>query len=131
MKKLKKSKLYEDEFKFIFDKNGSGVRRVTVISALIEEQIFSLVSIFLRERDINYKPAQSQKYKQSLNLLKTNKQIDPILEDIEDFNDTLRNKAIHGIFEMEREEWNKHNKKTIDIGRKIVKYLDEKLYPND
>ncbi|MDP2946060.1 MAG: hypothetical protein Q8N61_01245 [bacterium] len=127
-----RSLLYKEEFEFIFNRKGSGVRRATVISAFIEWQVFSLASNFLEARKVAHKPEPNQEYNQSFNVLKVNKVLTPEeLEKIIKFRKE-RNKSIHGIFKgMTRIEWNRQNKLAIELGRPIVKELDKKLYSSE
>ncbi|MDP2860380.1 MAG: hypothetical protein Q8N98_01545 [bacterium] len=118
--------LNKEELSFIFNRKGSGVRRATVISAYIEWQIFYIASIFLESRNVVYDPEPTQEYRQSLNILKTNKILgQDKLKNLEEFR-KQRNKSIHGIFKgMTRDQWGQQNKLVIDIGRPIVKNLNE------
>ena len=120
--------LYQVEFNDIFNKKQSGVRLVTVISAFLEGQIFTLASLFLEKRNVVHKPKQYQEYRQSLNVLDVNNVLSPKqLTNIEKFRKE-RNKSIHGIFKgMTRDEWNKQNKLVIELGKPIVKELDIEL----
>ena len=124
-----KSKLYKEEFKYIFDdRKAFRVRGALVISAFIEGQILLLAKSFLEKHKVTYKPESRQEYYQSLNVLETNKILN--LEEIKQIRKFReeRNKAIHGIFKgMTREEWEKQNNKVVKLGRPIVKILDEKL----
>jgi hypothetical protein len=130
MDSFSRSGLYTEEFKFIFDKKGSNVRRATVISALIEWQVFSLASKYLNKRGVEHKPEQNQEYNQSFNVLKTNRVIEPDkLDMIKKFR-IERNKSIHDIFKgITRPEWDKQNKLVINLGKKIVEELDKELFP--
>lgn len=123
-------KVYQEEFTYIFSKKAPCVRGATVISALIEWQVFSLASRFLEDKEVIHKPEASQEYSQSLNILKVNKILTlQELEEIKKFR-TERNKSIHGIFkEMTRDEWDKQNRLVVELGKSIVKNLDKKLYP--
>ena len=125
-----KPKIYEEEFDYIFSKKAYCVRGATVISALIEWQILSLATIFLRDKEVVHKPEPNQEYNQSFNVLRVNKVLTPEkLEEIKKFR-TERNKSIHNIFKgMTREEWGKQNNLVVKLGRSIVKKLDARLYP--
>jgi len=131
MRNLGKSKLYQEEFDFIFSRKGSGVRRTTVISAFIEWQIFSLANNFLEQQGVIHKPEPSQEYSQSVNVIRANKILtSEELDKIQKFRKE-RNKSIHGIFKgMTRPEWNEQNRLVIELGRPIVAALDKKLYPS-
>lgn len=122
--------LLKEEFKFIFSRKGSGVRRATVISAYMEWQICELARRFLEARGVAYKPEPHHEYSQSFTILKSNNVIDAEEAGwIVTFRKE-RNKSIHGIFKgMTRPEWEKQNKLTIELGRPIIKKLDQKLYP--
>lgn len=121
-------KLNKEELDFIFSSKGSGVRRATVISAYIEWQIFYLASIFLKSRNVAHDPEPMQEYRQSLNVLKTNKILgQDELKNLEEFR-KQRNISIHGIFKgMTRDQWNQQNQLVIELGRPIVKRLNERL----
>lgn len=123
-----KSKLYKEECRYIFSKRANCVRGVTVISAFIEGQIFSLASIFLRKHKVKHDPEPAQEFYQSLNILKVNRILTlDESEKIKEFR-KKRNKCIHGIFKgMTRPAWEKQNNLVIELGRPIVKLLDEKL----
>ena len=126
-----KSELYREEFGFIFnDKKAFCVRGALVISAFVEAQILLLAESFLEEKGVKFKPEPRQEYSQSLNVLKTNKILNPEeLKQINKFRDE-RNKAIHRVFKgMTRPQWEEQNNKVVELGRLIVKNLDEKLYP--
>ncbi|MFZ2187326.1 MAG: hypothetical protein WAV46_01730 [Candidatus Moraniibacteriota bacterium] len=132
MNNSNRSQLYEEEFDFIFNKKGSGVRRATVISAFIEWQIISLASNFLEERNVVHKPEPYQEYSQSFYVLKVNSVLTTEeLERVKKFRKE-RNKSIHGIFKgMTRPEWDRQNKLVINLGKPIVKELDKKLYSSN
>jgi hypothetical protein len=126
------SKLYQEEFDFIFSDNSFRIRGALVISAFVEGQILLLAKSFLEKKRVIYKPESRQEYFQSLNVLKTNKILNSEeLKQIKKFRDE-RNKAIHGPFKgMTRHEWEEQNKKVVELGRPIVKNLDKKLYPKE
>ena len=127
----KKSKLYKEEFDTIFDdKKSLRVRGALVASAFVEGQILLLAKFFLEEHGVNYEPKSHQTYRQSLNILETNKKLNSKeLKEIETFWKE-RNKAIHGIFKgMTRNEWEQQNNKVVKLGRPIIRNLDKKLYP--
>jgi hypothetical protein len=131
MGKLERLKLYEEEFKDLFnDKKSFRVRGAMVISAFIEGQILLLAKDFLEKHEVKYDPQSYQAFRQSLNILKTNNVLDaPTLRDIEDFW-TERCKSIHGPFKgMARDQWQEQNNKVVELGRPIIKNLDKKLYP--
>jgi hypothetical protein len=128
-----KSELYRGEFGFIFnDKKAFCVRGVLVISAFVEAQISLLAESFLEGKGVKYEPEPRQEYSQSLNVLKTNKILNPEeLKQINKFRDE-RNKAIHRVFKgMTRPQWEEQNNKVVKSGRLIVKNLDKKLYPEE
>lgn len=126
-----KSDVYKEEFKYIFSGKAPRVRGTLVVSALIEGQIFLLAKNFIEKHDIKYEPKWNEEHRQSLNILGSNKILNPKeLKDIEDFK-KARNEAIHGIFKkgMTYPDWEKQNREVVSLGRPIVKNLDEKLYP--
>ena len=127
-----KSQLYQEEFGFIFGRKALCVRGALVASALIEGQILLLAKSFLGKKEVIYEPEPRQEYFQSLNVLKTNKILNPQeLGQIEKFRKE-RNKAIHAIFKvMTRPEWEEQNNKVVELGRPIIKILDKKLYPEE
>ena len=124
--------LLKEEFEFIFGRKGSGVRRATVTAAFMEWQIIDLARHFLEEHKVMYKPEPHQEYSQSLSILKANNVISAKeAERIATFRKE-RNKSVHGIFKgMTRPEWDKQNKHKIELGKPIIKLLNEKLYPSD
>jgi hypothetical protein len=125
-----KSQLYQEEFDTIFnDRKAFRVRGALVASAFIEGQILLLAKSFLEKKEVIYKPESRQEYFQSLNVLLTNNILNQQeLKQIRQFREE-RNKAIHGIFKgMTRREWEKQNKKVVELGRPIIKNLDKKLY---
>jgi len=126
-----KSEVYQREYDYIFKKKAFCVRGAVVASALIEGQILLLAKSFLKKREVKYEPKDHQAYRQSLNLLDTNKILNkPELKDIEKFWKE-RCKSIHGIFKgMTILQWNEQNKVVVKLGRPIIKNLDTKLYPN-
>lgn len=126
---FERSQLYREEFAFIFSRKGSGVRRTMVISALIEGQIFSLASRFLKERGVTHNPESNQEYNQSLNILKSNNILTfEELDKIQKFRKE-RNKSFHRIFrDMTRFEWDQQNRRVIELGRPVARELDKKLY---
>jgi hypothetical protein len=128
-----KSQLYQEEFDTIFnDRKAFRVRGALVASAFIEGQILLLAKSFLGKKEVIYKPESRQEYFQSLNVLLTNNILNQQeLKQIRQFREE-RNKAIHGIFKgMTRREWEKQNKKVVELGRPIIKNLDKKLYPEE
>jgi len=131
MENAKLQQLNKQEFDYIFSNKGLSVRGSTVISAYIEWQIFYLASIFLKSCNVVYDPEPMQEYRQSLNILKTNKILtQDELKNLEEFR-KQRNKSIHGIFKgMTRDQWNQQNKLVVELGRPIVKTLNERLDKN-
>jgi hypothetical protein len=127
-----KSELYREEFGFIFNKRAFCVRGVLVISALVEAQIFLLAESFLEEKGVKYRPDRRQEYSQWLNILQANDILNSKeLKQIEKFREE-RNTAIHRIFKgMTRRQWEEQNNRVVELGRLIVKNLDEKLYPGE
>lgn len=128
-----KPKLYQEEFNKLFnDKKAFCVRGALVISAFVEGQILLLAKSFLGKKEVIHKPESRHEYFQSLNVLETNKILNSQeLKQIRIFREE-RNKAIHGIFKgMTRPEWEKQNKKVVELGRPIIKNLDKKLYPEE
>jgi hypothetical protein len=124
-----KSELYREEFGFIFNKRAFCVRGVLVISALVEAQIFLLAESFLEKKEVKYNPDPRQEFYKSLNILQTNNVLNSKeLKQIEKFRKE-RNTAIHRIFKMTRPQWEEQNNRIVELGRLIVKNLDEKLYP--
>jgi hypothetical protein len=125
---MTKSELYRQEFAFIFSRKAS-VRGVIVVSALVEAQIFLLAESFLEKKEVKYNPDPRQEFSQSLNILQTNNVLNSKeLKQIEKFRKE-RNTAIHRIFKMTRPQWEEQNNRIVELGRLIVKNLDEKLYP--
>ncbi|KKT91504.1 MAG: hypothetical protein UW92_C0011G0006 [Candidatus Jorgensenbacteria bacterium GW2011_GWA2_45_13] len=124
-----RSQLYKEEYNFIFSGKGSDVRRATVLSALIEWQVFSLASEYLSKRAVIHKPESNQEYSQSFNVLKMNKILTAEkLSQLQKFR-IERNKSIHSIFKgMSRPEWEKQNKVVINLGWPIIKELDKLLF---
>lgn len=122
-------KVYLEEYSFIFSNKGSGVRKVLVLSALIEEQIFLLVEQLFLRHSLEFSFKTSQNFYQLVEVLKLNNVIletDEIA--IKKFREE-RNKAVHKIFKgMTRAEWNELNKHVIELGRPIVEKLEKKLY---
>lgn len=127
---IEKPQIYKEEFDWIFEEKGSSVRKVVVISAFIEGQILYIARNYLDKHNVNYEPESTQEYYQSINILKTNNILPPDeIKKIQKFR-TERNKSIHGIFKgFTRDEWNQQNRLVIDLGRPIVKQLDEYLFP--
>lgn len=128
MNNSNRPQLYKEELEDIFNKKMSGVRCATVISALMESQIFYLAKNYLEERGVMHQPKQNQEYSQSFYILEVNKRLSPEeLRKILKFR-KIRKNCIHGIFKMTRDEWNKQVKLMIKLGRPIIKELDKKLY---
>jgi len=125
-----KPKIYQEEFKFIFGEKALCVRGAAVTCVFIEGQIFLLAKNFLQAHSVNYKPRKHNELRQSLNVLETNKKLQKKeLKAIENFL-TKRNEIVHGVFKgMTRTEWEEKNKEVVELGRSIIKILDEKLYP--
>lgn len=126
--KFSNLQVYKEEYDFIFRERGSGVRKATVISTLIEALVYSLASIFLENHKVEHNPETYQEYSQSINILKVNKILTPEgLDRLRAFR-RERNKSIHGIFKgMTRKDWDQQNKIVIDLGRPIVKELNQRL----
>jgi hypothetical protein len=130
VKRPMKSQLYQEEFETLFnDRKAFCVRGALVISAFVEGQILLLAKSFLENKGVTHKPESRHEYFQSLNVLATNKILDPQeLKQIKQFREE-RNKAIHGILKgMTRREWEEQNNKVVKLGRPIIRNLDEKLY---
>lgn len=121
--------LYTEEYKFVFSKGGSGVRKVAVISALIEEQLSKLTEQFLLKHNVKFTPKSIKSFYESIDILADNDILTKLeVETIKDFRRD-RNIAMHKIFSgMSRTEWNTQNEKVIVKGRPIVKLLEMKLF---
>ena len=64
-----KSKLYQEEFNYVFnDRKAFCVRGALVISAFVEGQILLLATSFLGKMGVIHKPESRQEYFQSLNV---------------------------------------------------------------
>jgi hypothetical protein len=126
-----RSKLYQEEFNYIFSRKAFCVRGALVTSAFIEGQILLLTEYFLEEHGVKLGLRRYQGHRQSLSILKENGIITlKEFKNIEIFQKE-RNISIHGPFKgMTRSDWEKQNNKVVEFGRPIVRTLDEKLYLN-
>lgn len=121
--------LYTEEYNFVFSNKGSGVRKVAVISALIEQQIYMLTEQFLLKRNVKFTPKSIRYFYESLDILVDNTVLSlDESNEIKDFRKD-RNIALHKIFSgMSRDEWNIQNAKVITKGRPIIQKLEHKLF---
>jgi hypothetical protein len=122
--------LYTEEYKFVFSNRGSGVRKVVVISALIEQQIALLTEQFLLKQKVKFTPKSIRYFYESLDILVDNFILTKEdAKEIKDFRED-RNIALHRIFSgMTRNEWNNTNAEVVTKGRPIIKKLEKKLLP--
>lgn len=122
-------KLYTEEYNFVFSNRGSGVRKVAVISALIEQQISLLTEQFLLRHSVKFTTKSIRYFYESLDILVDNHVLtQEEAKEIKDFRKD-RNTALHKIFSgMSRDEWNTTNAIVITKGRPIIQKLEQKLF---
>jgi hypothetical protein len=121
--------LRSEERDFIFSKRGSGVRKVIVLSALIEAYISMLVEQLLLKNKLNSSDKMNKYLYVEIDFLESNlvlssnecKEIELFIKD--------RDIAVHKIFKgMSRLEWNELNNRIVEKGRLIVENLENKLF---
>lgn len=122
-------KLYNEELEYCL-KRGASIRKVSLMSTIIEAQVAWLAQGLMESKNFKYKPSENYEFSFYSKVLEKNLNFyEGFWEDLREFR-KQRKFILHNVFKKRlhsREDLDKSINRAAEKGAKIIRHLDERL----
>lgn len=122
-------KLYNEELEYCLGR-GASIRKVSLMSTIIEAQVAWLAQGLMASKNFKYKPSENHEFSFYSKVLENNLSFyKGFWGDLGEFK-KQRNFILHNVFKKRlhsRKDLEESINRAVDKGKKIIRHLDERL----